>query len=142
LPKWHGRFTEFYLDDSGGTTRNLSLDTNSVETPQTGDTVEVTGFTDTTKKYVVGLRDSQIRAQGNFNDAANQSHAVLSGVVGGTTALKCYVFPRGSASGNVVFRGSVLCSEYSVQSGVAAAVTWTANFVPYDTNPPGWATTA
>ncbi|KKL73492.1 hypothetical protein LCGC14_2074320, partial [marine sediment metagenome] len=68
------------------------------------------------------------------------SHVVLSGVVAGTAGLKMHYWPRGSVSGAPVFRGSVLCSEYSVSAGISAAVTWTANLVPFDTNPPAWYT--
>lgn len=112
---------------------------NSVETPSTGDTVEVSGLQDTTKKYVVGLQDSQMRLQGNFNDAGNQSHPVLSGIVAGTTGLEMHFWPRGSASGAPVFEGSVLVSEYSVSASISGAVTFSANLVPFDTTPPVWA---
>ena len=140
MAKYHGRLSELHLDDSGATQRDISADVNSVEAPANADTVEVSGFGDTTKKYVVGLQDSQMRVQGNYNDAANTSHAVLSGVVGGTTGLEMHFYPQGSASGVPVFEGSVLCSEYSVSSGIGAAVTWSANLVPFDTNAPAWAT--
>lgn len=141
MAKYHGRLSEFRIDDSAAGLRDISADVNSVEAPQTGDTVEVSGFGDDTKKYVVGLKDSQMRVQGNFNDTATTgSHPVLSGIVAGTAGLKMHYWPRGSVSGAPVFRGSVLCSEYSVSAGISAAVTWTANFVPFDTNPPVWAT--
>lgn len=142
MAKYHGRLSEFRLADSGGVLRDLSNDLNSIESPATGDTVEVSGFTDTTKKYVVGLQDSQMRLQGNLNDASNQAHDVLSGVVGGTAGLAMHYWPRGSATGAPEFRGSVLVSEYSVQSGIGAAVTFSANLVPFDTNPPSWQTSA
>ena len=140
MAKYHGRLAVFRLDDSSGDLRDLSSDVNSVEAPATGDTVEVSGFGDVTKKYVVGLKDSQMRVQGNFNDAALKSHAVLSGVVAGTAGLEMHYWPSGSASGKPVFEGSVLVSEYSVSAGISAAVTWTANLVPFDTNPPAWYT--
>lgn len=79
-----------------------------------------------------------MRVQGNFNDAANTSHPVLSGVVGGTTGLTMHHYPRGSAASNPVFKGSVLVSEYSVSAAISGAVTFTANLVPFDTNPPSW----
>jgi len=140
LSKYHGRLAALWLHDSGGTPRDLSNDVNSVEAPSTGDTVEVSGFGDATKKYVVGLQDSQMRVQGNYNDAANMSHLVLSGVVAGTTGLQMKFFPRGSAIGAPRFQGSVLVSEYSVSSPIGGAVTWSANLVPFDTNPPAWGT--
>lgn len=140
MAKYHGRLSVLRLDDSAAGLRDISEDTNSVEAPSNADTVEVSGMGDSTKKYVVGLKDSQMRVQGNFNDAANKSHAVLSGVVGGTAGLKMHYWPRGSVAGAPVFRGSVLCSEYSVSAGIGAAVTWSSNLVPFDTNPPVWAT--
>lgn len=139
MPKYHGRLTVIYLSD-GATLRDISNDVNSVETPQNADTAEVSGFGDSTKKYVVGLQDSNMRLQGNFNDGANLSHVILSAQVGGTTGLACWVMPRGGTTGAPVFRGSVLVSEYSVSSGIGGAVTWQAGLVPFDTNPPDWTT--
>ena len=140
MAKYHGRLAVLRIDDSSGDLRDISEDVNSADAPSNADTVEVSGFQDVTKKYVVGLRDSQMRLQGNFNDAALKSHAVLSGVVGGTTGLEMHYWPRGSAAGAPVFEGSVHCSEYSVSAGIGAAVAWTANLVPFDTNPPSWYT--
>jgi len=128
------------MHDSSAVLQDISNDLNSIEVPATGDTVEVSGFGDSTKKYVVGLTDSQMRLQGNLNDAAGKAHAVLSGVVGGTAGLALNFWPKGSATGAPMFSGSVLCSEYSVSTGIGAAVTFTANLVPFDTNPPAWRT--
>lgn len=139
MAKYHGRLSVLRIADSAGALRDISGDVNSVEAPATGDTVEVSGFGDTTKKYVVGLQDSQMRVQGNYNDAATTgAHTVLSGVVGGTTGLAMHFWPKGSASGAPVFSGSVLASEYSVSSGIGAAVGFSANLVPFDTNAPTW----
>ena len=103
--------------------------------------MEVSGFGDSTKKYVVGLTDSQMRIQGNFNDAAvTGAHTVLSAIVGGTAGIGMNFFPKGSATGAPMFSGSVLVSEYSVASGIGGAVTFSANLVPFDTNPPAWRT--
>jgi hypothetical protein len=140
LSKFHGRVSALHLADSGATLRDISEDVNSVDAPQNADTAEVSGFGDSTKKYVVGLADSQMRVQGNFNPDSNKSHAVLSGVVGGTTGLAMHFYPRGSVAGQPVFKGSVLVSEYSLQSSIGGAVTFSANFVPFDTNPPDWTT--
>ena len=138
MAKYHGRLGELWLADSGDNLRNLSPDISSVEAPSNADTVDVSGMGDTTKKYVVGLKDSQMRVQGNFNDATNTSHPTLSGVVGGTTALPMHFYPRGSVASAPVFKGSVLCSEYSVSASVSGAVTWSANLVPFDTTAPSW----
>jgi len=129
-----------HLADSSAALRDIGEDITSVEAPGNADTIDVSGFGDTKKKYVVGLQDSQMRIQGNFNDVANKAHAVFSGIVGGTTGLKMHFWPRGSATGAPQFRGSVLCSEYSVTSSVTGAVTFSANLVPFDTNPPTWGT--
>ena len=52
MSKYHGRLSDLSLDDSNGTLRELSNDLNSIEAPATGDTVEVSGFGDTTKDNV------------------------------------------------------------------------------------------
>lgn len=130
------------MADSGDVLRDISNDISSIEAPATGDTVEVSGLGDSTKKYVVGLQDSQIRVQGNLNDAANKSHAVFSGIVGGTAGRAVHFWPKGSAGGAPEFRGSVLCSEYSVSAGIGAGVTFSVNLVPFDTDPPSWRTSA
>ena len=115
MAKMHGRHTRIYLDgfDIGG-------DFNSFEPGFAADTVEVSGFGDDTKKYAVGLADPQIRLAGVYNDATDQAHEVSSARIGSLVMMNGL---WGTLVGQFGAGGSVNLNEYSVSSGISAAVT-------------------
>lgn len=120
MARRHGKDTRFYMDGY-----DLSGDSNSFEPRQMGETVEVSTFTDTSKTYVVGLKGSEVRLAGVFNDAANQIHAVGSGRVGSSVVLDgVWGDVRGGHGGG----GPVKMTEYSVTSAIAGAVSVVASF--------------
>lgn len=139
--KEHSRLALVQLDDSGGVLRNISTDISSVDAPDNADTADVTGFTQSRRQYVVGLRDNTITLNGFLNDIANTGvHGVLSGIVGGTAGRTFEFYPNGSASGYARMVGEVLCSAYSVRADIGGAVTFTATLVPADATGIVWGT--
>lgn len=137
-----GRDAVTYLDDSGGTLRNISTDLTNVAVPTDADSAMVAGHTETRKSYVVGQIDTPVTLAGNFNSgtAANAAHKVLSGVVGGTALLTFEHYPAGTASGMPKISGEVICDSYQVQAPVGGQVQFTASLKP--ANPTGlvWST--
>jgi len=139
--KEHSRLAKVYLADSAGTTRDISNDVSSVDAPSNADTVDVSGFGQTRKQYVVGLQDNTITLNGFFNDVASiGAHTVLSGIVGGTAGREFVYMPNGSAAGYARMKGTVLCSQYNVRTDIGGAVSFTATLVPADTNGIIWGT--
>lgn len=129
--------------------RFLGVDVDSIDVPSDLDTVEVSGFGDTKKNYVVGLADSKVSMKGAFDDAATAvfpaasgAHTVLSALIGGTGGYGIKVGPKGSASGYPVFQGSYLLSKYNLSMSIGGAVKYDAEFVPFSTNGGSWTTFA
>jgi hypothetical protein len=119
----HGKSTDFAIDDTGGTSRNISNVSDSVDFPETIETAEVTAFGATSKSYIVGLRDASISVSGTWD-------ATVDGYFIGTEpASRSFIFgPAGSTSGNVKYTGEAILTNYSVSAGVGDAVTFSADF--------------
>jgi hypothetical protein len=138
VAKYHGKNTAVYIND--GSWRDLSADGTSVELNGQADTVDVSGFGAVTKSYTVGLQDGQVRVQFNFNDTATTGvHDVISDKVGSTVGVR--IMPAGSVAARPMYHGSMIVSEYSVSSGISAAVTCNVNLVPDSGSVPVWAAT-
>ena len=115
MGKMHGRHTRIYLNGY-----DLSGDINSFEPGYAADTAEVSGFGDSTKKYVVGLADPALRIQGLFNDGSGQVHSVVEALVGNEVMLNA---TWGTDQGKFGVGGTVNLNEYSVSSPISGAVT-------------------
>ena len=93
----HGKSTDFALDDTGGSSRNLSNTLTDVSFPQTIDTAETTAFGSSNKSYIVGLKDTTISVSGIWD-------ATVDGYISGTEpASRSFIYgPAGSTGGNVL----------------------------------------
>ena len=115
----HGKSTNFSLDDTGGTSRDLSDSLTSVDFPETIDTAETTAFGATSKSYIVGLRDATISISGLWD-------ATVDGYIIGTEpATRTFIFgPAGSTSGYVKYTGECILTNYAVSNPVGDVVTY------------------
>jgi len=115
----HGKSTNFSLDDTGGTSRDLSNVLVSVDFPEIIETAETTAFGATSKSYIVGLRDATISISGLWD-------ATVDGYIIGTEpATRTFIFgPAGSTSGYVKYTGEAILTNYSVSSPVGDVVTF------------------
>jgi len=115
----HGKSTNFSLDDTGGTSRDLSDSLTSVDFPETIDTAETTAFGATSKSYIVGLRDATISVSGLWD-------ATVDGYIIGTEpATRTFIFgPAGSTSGYVKYTGEAILTNYAVSNPVGDVVTY------------------
>ena len=115
----HGKATNFSLDDTGGTSRDISDTLTSVDFPETIDTAETTAFGATSKSYIVGLRDATISVSGLWD-------ATIDGYIIGTEpATRTFIFgPAGSTSGYVKYTGECILTNYAVSNPVGDVVTY------------------
>jgi hypothetical protein len=115
----HGKSTHFELDDTGGTSRDISDTLTSVDFPETIDTAETTAFGATSKSYIVGLRDATISVSGIWD-------ATVDGYIIGTEpATRTFIFgPAGDTSSNVKYTGECILTNYSTSNPVADVVTY------------------
>ena len=116
----HGKSTDFAVDDTGGTSRNISDTLTDVSFPQTIDTAETTAFGSSNKSYIVGLKDTTISVSGIWD-------ATVDGYISGTEpASRSFIYgPAGTTSGNVKYTGEAIMTNYSVSNPVGDVVTFT-----------------
>lgn len=116
---YHGKSTNFSLDDTGGTSRDLSDVLVSVDFPEVVETGETTAFGATFKSYIVGLRDATISVSGLWDSTVDGY------IIGTEPATRTFIFgPAGSTSGYVKYTGECILTNYSVSSPVGDVVTF------------------
>ena len=115
----HGKSTDFAIDDTGGSSRNISDTLSDVSFPQTIDTAETTAFGSSNKSYIVGLKDTTISVTGIWD-------ATVDGYLSGTEpASRTFIYgPAGSTSGNVKYTGEAIMTNYSQSNPVGDVVTF------------------
>ncbi len=115
----HGKSTDFAIDDTGGSSRNISDTLTDVSFPQTIDTAETTAFGSSNKSYIVGLKDTTISVSGIWD-------ATVDGYISGTEpASRSFIYgPAGTTSGNVKYTGEAIMTNYAVSNPVGDVVTF------------------
>jgi hypothetical protein len=116
----HGKSTNFTLDDTSGTVRNISDTVTSVDFPDSIDTAETTAFGSSAKSYIVGLSDATLSVSGIWD-------ATVDGYIAGGAepASRSFVFgPAGSTAGNVKYTGEAIVTSYSISNPVGDVVTY------------------
>ena len=115
----HGKSTDFALDDTGGSSRNISNTLTDVSFPQTIDTAETTAFGSSNKSYIVGLKAGSFSVSGIWD-------ATVDGYLSGTEpASRSFIYgPAGSTGGNVKYTGEAIMTNYSVSNPVGDVVTY------------------
>ncbi len=119
----HGKSVDFALDDTGGTSRNLSDTLNSVDFPESTETADTTAFGSSSRSFIVGLESATISLSGLWD-------ATVDGYMKGGTepASRSFVYgPAGSTGGNVKYTGEAIMTNYSVSSPVGDVVTYSAD---------------
>ena len=115
----HGKSTDFAIDDTGGSSRNISNTLTDVSFPQTIDIAETTAFGSSNKSYIVGLKDTTISVSGIWD-------ATVDGYISGTEpASRSFIYgPAGSTGGNVKYTGEAIMTNYAVNNPVGDVVTF------------------
>lgn len=115
-----GRSGVLKLDNSSGSLVDLSAYFESVDFPRTVDTLETTTFGDSSKDYIVGLKDSTISISGKF-DPTLDSH--MNGIYGQAATVSFEYGPNGSTGGYPKFTGECIVTDYSISGAVGDLVT-------------------
>ncbi len=116
----HGKSTNFTLDDTAGSVRDLSNTLTSVDFPESIETAETTAFGSSAKSYIVGLSDATVSLSGIWD-------ATVDGYIAGGAepASRSFVYgPAGSTAGNVKYTGEAIVTSYSISNPVGDVVTY------------------
>jgi predicted secreted protein len=116
----HGKSTNFTLDDTAGSVRDISNTLTSVDFPDSVDVAETTAFGSSAKSYIVGLTDATISCSGIWDSTVD---GYIAG--GAEPASRSFVYgPAGSTAGNVKYTGEAIVTSYSISNPVGDVVTY------------------
>ncbi len=148
------KFCNFIVDDSGGTLRNIPVDSiNGVGLEY--DEAEVTAFQDAIKNVLPGHPDLTIEISGPFDNSAvaasptlSGSHTVLKDIAGGNTPLSLdvqigirHAWEAGEPQFGISSSSTIgmLCTKYTVD---LADMKYSATFRVMGGTAPAWGTAA
>lgn len=122
----HGKLTDFRLDDSGGTLRDISAYTNKVSLSRESPEIDVTTFQDTARTYILDFDGATLSVEGNSSATVM---GYLHGVLGQAATLTFNYGPEGTASGKRKMTGECVMTSL-VEDGAATGKqnTWSASF--------------
>ena len=109
------------IDDSTGACRALSSFVNNVTLNLTAEAPETTGFGDTYRTRMQdGIKDGELSFDAFLATGANETDAVLYGILGAST---CWIFgPAGSGSGSPIrYSASAILTQYQMTFALADA---------------------
>ena len=119
----HGKSVDFALDDTSGSSRNISNTLNSVDFPEVTETADTTAFGSSSRSFIVGLESATISISGLWD-------STVDGYMKGGTepASRSFIYgPAGSTGGNVKYTGEAIMTNYSISSPVGDVVTYSAD---------------
>lgn len=105
----HGRLTSIAVDDSGGTSRDISNQVRNSSLQISAQEIDVTAYQDTAKKFIADFQDGTFNIEGN---AAATVMGYLYGIVGLTTGTVSVIYgPEGSATGKRKYTFEAVCTN-------------------------------
>jgi len=144
MAKLAGRFIKVYIDDSGGTARDVSSDVDSVEIPDEYGSLDMTGFSDGSVNSAPGMPNLPIRITGKFNPAATTGlYTVLKGILGSYTSKTVTVQVGQNAApttGDPEFEGEFWLQAMPISATPTGNVTISASFEVMGSTAPAWGT--
>lgn len=116
----HGKGTKLFLNQY-----DLSGFLSNADVPREVDAPEVTTFGNDDRKYIVGLRNSNMSLSGFWSGTSSLAIDALSTLLGKTTALNVTYAPQGVTQGKITYSVQSYKTNYTATSPVdgAAAVT-------------------
>ena len=133
MAKETGLGMSLMVDDSGGTSRDLSNDVMSMNWSTPLNLLDVTGLNESAHERLAGLADFSITASGTFNDAANQSHQVFRDINAGDPRTVAIAISGQSLTCETLF------SDYALTRGADGSLNWSAPGMLSNGAVPVWA---
>jgi hypothetical protein len=123
---YHGKTAVFKIDGSSGVLTDISTGMADCSLPQSVDTVEGTGFTDTAKQYVMGLQGANGTISGTLTTTVDP---ILAGIVGSTDTKSFEFYPYSTASGSIYKKGECIPTAYETKQSVSGLWSYTFSFI-------------
>lgn len=126
-------WTTLSVDDSAGSVQAIKNDVNEFEFATPREEIVTTGVDKSAVERLLGLADFSATFKGTFNDAANQSHAVLKTVPSTSVARTVTLTVSGQTLAN-----ECLFTDYALTREKEGALNWEAPCVLADGAVPTW----
>ena len=126
-----GKGSAFYIDDSGGSSNNISAFVTNVDMTFDVNVPETTVFGVNDRTYIVGLRGSTFSISGHFDETASTGpDAILHGIINLNTGVtQTFQYgPEGDTTGDVRYTGECFITSYAVTAPVDGVVDFSADF--------------
>lgn len=124
----HGMNCHVEIDDSAGTTRDISPNVNSTDFNVSNDTHDDTSYGQTGHTKKVGLTDGTIVLKGFWDKTAlTGTETVLASLLGLFAPVDFIFGPEGSGTGKVKKTGKFVLRDYQVSVPVGDLIAFTAN---------------
>jgi len=122
-----GHNTVISLDNAGGTPTDISVYVDSVSGFDLGSaSLDVTAFTNTAQNFILGLDTSpSVTISGSWDDGT--FHTFMTAARATKTPKTFRVSYAGTAATKPYVQAEVLITSYSISSGAADKVSWTAS---------------
>ena len=142
MGKLSGQYIIVFIDDSGDSPQNVSVDVNSIDIPDEYGELDATGFSDGAVNSIAGMPSFNVEVAGDFNPAANSLFDVLKGIVGGSAKTLTVQVGQGVAptTGDPEFEGEFWCQKINITSTPQGKLGVTTSLRPSGSVAPAWGT--
>lgn len=128
MPRYSGRNTALLIKNAAGCPVNISGRSNTATLSFTSEEVDVTSFGAQYRERIAdALKDWTIEMGGFWDGAASQIDDTLFNILAACTSV-CFG-PSGSTTGMVQYSGCAILQDFSVESAVEGAVTFSCTFM-------------
>ena len=125
----HGKSSYFGIDDSGASVVDISAYVTNVDFSRDIDTPESTTYGNDDRTYIPGLAGATLSVSGYWDSTADTGpDEVLSENVGKATTSTFNYGPEGTTTGDIIYHGECILTNYSISSPVDGIVSYTADF--------------
>ena len=123
---FHSSISKFHIDDTTGTSHDISASITRVEgIPGSRTLIDITSLTDDGRTHVIGPHDSTITLTGIFDDNTDTLLSTLFAENHPSPTGFTYA-PAGTSPGSVRYTGQCWVERYNVTSNTRDRVTYTA----------------
>jgi hypothetical protein len=124
-----GKGSYFAIDDSTPTLRDISAYVSNVDFSRDINAMESTTFTKDDRTYIIGLKGATLSISGFWDSTATTGpDEVLAEQFAKTVTSTFHYGPQGTTTGDVIYHGECICTNYSISSPVDGIVGYTADF--------------
>jgi hypothetical protein len=126
MAKFDGSLSDFWIEDTGGTLREISAYLTDVSgLPGPRNLNEITALGDSGSKFHPGLQNSTPSISGHYDTTATSGPDVVLGALRThTAALTMEYYPAGKTSGYPSYIAECWVTDYTISSTVGSHVTF------------------